>query len=181
MNHLFLLFIIEQTAFFWAISFPKNIAKGIFKICFPFTWALFPFDSLKFYIEGLDVDTVEWMCSHWILGGDGILCVSSGYSHLQPASQHQESGSLCVSEVISVLKHLSFCYLPSTCRLILELSSQKLLLREIVPSPFNQVILTIINSYSSSWWMVEIIKLTIHEVIFASQLIVLEYIKVTRI
>ena len=165
--------------FFWAISFPQEHCERNFKNLLSIYLSKFSFYSLKFYIEGLDVDTVVWMRSHWILGGDAIPCVSST---LQPLATSITTPGVreaaCLQESYECWSICPAIYLVLADSFF---SSQfKSYFLGKLSCLFNQVILTIINSYSRSWWRVEIIKLTIHEGIFASQLIVLENIKVTR-
>ena len=160
----------------WYIN---TLFKRNFKNLLSIYLSKFSFYSLKFYIEGLDVDTVVWMRSHWILGGDAIPCVSST---LQPLATSITTPG--VREAACLQKSYECWSICPAIYLVLAdsfFSSQfKSYFLGKLSCLFNQVILTIINSYSRSWWRVEIIKLTIHEGIFASQLIVLENIKVTR-
>ena len=120
---------------------PRTLWKKFLKFAFHLPGHCFHLILLNFILKG-------WMLILWnecvVTGSwEGMgYCVWVVVTATCNQHHNTRSQGACVfTELRSVLKHLSFCYLPSTCRLILELSIQKLLLREIVPSPFNLVIL----------------------------------------
>ena len=148
--HLCLLFITKQTAFSEPSLSPRTLQKEFLKFTLHLPGHCFHLILLNFVLKGQML--ILWNECVVIGSWEGWDTMCEQYV-TATCNQHRNTrsqGACMLTEVIEVLKHLSFCYLFSSCRLILQLSVQKLLLREIVPSLFNQVIHTVIHSYSRS-------------------------------